>query len=101
MQQHDPSASRADAAGASPADATTVRAPKPTLSGEDFGPYRLLELLGQGGFGMVFLAERRAPMVQRVALKILRPGMDSPALVKRFEQECQALALLDHTNIAK
>ncbi len=65
------------------------------------GPYRLLAKLGEGGFGIVYLAERREPFVQRVALKILKPGIDSDAVIARFEQERQALALMDHPNIAR
>jgi eukaryotic-like serine/threonine-protein kinase len=69
--------------------------------GESIGPFKLLQLLGEGGFGVVWLAERREPMVQRVALKIIKPGMDSKAVIARFEQERQALAVMDHPNIAK
>lgn len=65
------------------------------------GPYRLLEVIGEGGFGIVWLAERREPFVQRVALKIIKPGMDSRQVLARFEQERQALAVMDHPNIAK
>jgi serine/threonine protein kinase len=65
------------------------------------GPYRLLTLLGEGGFGMVWLAERREPIVQRVALKVIKPGMDSRAVIARFEQERQALAVMDHPNVAR
>ncbi len=82
-------------------DGSTLRDPRRSLIGEDFGPYHVLEKLGEGGFGVVYLAERREPMVQRVALKVLKPGVDSPDLVRRFNQECQALALLDHPNIAR
>jgi CHASE2 domain-containing sensor protein/predicted Ser/Thr protein kinase len=82
-------------------DGSTLRDPRRSLLGEDFGPYHLLEKLGEGGFGVVYLAERREPMVQRVALKVLKPGVESPDLVRRFNQECQALALLDHPNIAR
>jgi serine/threonine protein kinase len=69
--------------------------------GEFIGPYKLLEAVGEGGFGVVYLAERREPMVQRVALKVVKPGMDSRAVVARFEQERQALAVMDHPNVAK
>lgn len=69
--------------------------------GELVGPYTLLDILGEGGFGTVWLAERREPMVQRVAIKIIKPGMDSRDVVARFEQERQALALMDHPNVAK
>ncbi|HEX8876014.1 MAG TPA: tetratricopeptide repeat protein [Phycisphaerales bacterium] len=71
--------------------------PKP---GDRVGPYTLLELIGEGGFGTVWLAERREPMVQRVAMKIIKPGMDSRAVVARFEQERQTLALMDHPGVA-
>lgn len=69
--------------------------------GDRIGPYTLLRVLGEGGFGVVFLAERREPMVQRVALKVIKPGMDSRAVIARFEQERQALALMDHPNVAR
>jgi len=68
---------------------------------ERVGPYRLLGTLGEGGFGIVYLAERRADYVQRVALKVIKPGMDSKAVIARFEQERQALAVMDHPNVAK
>ncbi len=70
-------------------------------SGAQIGPYKLLEVIGEGGFGVVWLAERREPMVQRVALKIIKPGMDSRSVIARFEQERQALAVMDHPNVAK
>ncbi len=69
--------------------------------GDRVGPYRILETIGQGGFGVVYLAERREPMVQRVALKVIKPGMDSRAVIARFEQERQALAVMDHPNVAR
>ncbi len=69
--------------------------------GDMIGPYVLIETLGEGGFGIVWLAERREPMVQRVALKVLKPGMDSTAVIGRFEQERQALAVMDHPNVAR
>lgn len=87
--------------GAPRPDATTRSTPTGTSPGEDIGPYRLLEVLGEGGFGVVFLAERREPFVQRVALKVIKPGMDSHAVVARFEQERQALAVLEHPHIAR
>jgi serine/threonine protein kinase len=69
--------------------------------GDSIGHFKLLEILGEGGFGTVWLAERREPMIQRVALKIIKPGMDSRAVIARFEQERQALAVIDHPNVAK
>jgi len=70
-------------------------------AGTQVGPYKLISLLGEGGFGSVWLAERRQPFVQRVALKIVKAGMDSKAVVARFEQERQALAVMNHPGIAK
>ncbi|MGD9693460.1 MAG: serine/threonine-protein kinase [Phycisphaerales bacterium] len=69
--------------------------------GDTLGPYTILSLLGQGGFGVVYLAERREPHIQRVAIKVIKPGMDSSAVIARFEQERQALAVLDHPNVAR
>jgi len=65
------------------------------------GPYKLLEQIGEGGFGVVFMAEQTQPVQRRVALKIIKPGMDSKQVVARFEAERQALALMDHVNIAR
>jgi len=70
-------------------------------AGDEIGPYKLLTQIGEGGFGEVWLAERRQPFVQRVALKLIKPGMDSRSVVARFEQERQALAVMNHPNIAK
>ena len=69
--------------------------------GNKIGPYRLLQVLGSGGMGEVWLAERREPYVQRVALKVVKPGMDTKAVLSRFEQERQVLAQMSHPNIAK
>ena len=69
--------------------------------GTTIGPYRLLERLGEGGFGTVFLAEQSVPVRRRVALKVIKFGMDTRSVVARFEQERQVLAMMDHPNIAK
>jgi serine/threonine protein kinase/Tfp pilus assembly protein PilF len=69
--------------------------------GTVIGPYKLLEQIGEGGFGVVFMAEQQHPVRRKVALKVLKPGMDSKQVVARFEAERQALALMDHPNIAK
>jgi WD40 repeat protein/serine/threonine protein kinase len=65
------------------------------------GPYKLLEQIGEGGFGVVYLAEQTRPVRRKVALKVLKPGMDTRQVVARFEAERQALAVMDHPNIAK
>jgi serine/threonine protein kinase/WD40 repeat protein/tetratricopeptide (TPR) repeat protein len=65
------------------------------------GPYALLEPIGEGGMGTVFLAEQAEPVHRKVALKIIKPGMDSRQVIARFEAERQALALMDHPNIAR
>jgi serine/threonine protein kinase/tetratricopeptide (TPR) repeat protein len=64
------------------------------------GPYRLLGILGEGGFSIVYLAEQDKPVKRRVALKVIKPGMDTKQVIARLEAERQALALLDHPNIA-
>ena len=70
-------------------------------SAEQIGPYKLLEQIGEGGMGTVFHAQQTKPIRRRVALKIIKPGMDTGQVVARFEAERQALALMDHPNIAK
>jgi serine/threonine-protein kinase len=82
------------------ADAT-VDEPVRERLGTVIGPYKLLELLGEGGMGLVFVAEQQQPIKRRVALKIIKPGMDSQRVISRFEAERQALAMMDHANIAK
>jgi eukaryotic-like serine/threonine-protein kinase len=64
------------------------------------GPYKLLEQIGEGGFGVVFMAEQTQPIRRKVALKIVKPGMDTRQVIARFDVERQALALMDHPNIA-
>ena len=72
----------------------------PEELGSNIGPYRLVKVLGEGGFGVVYLAEQERPIKRRVALKIIKPGMDTRQVIARFEAERQTLALLDHPNIA-
>jgi len=69
--------------------------------GTTVGPYKLLEQIGEGGFGVVFMAEQLEPVRRKVALKVLKPGMDTRQVVARFEAERQALAIMDHQHIAK
>ena len=69
--------------------------------GQIIGRYKLLQQLGEGGFGVVYMAEQSIPVRRKVALKLIKPGMDSKEVIARFESERQALALMDHPNIAK
>jgi serine/threonine protein kinase len=69
--------------------------------GSTIGPYKLMEQIGEGGFGLVFVAEQQQPIRRKVALKIIKPGMDTRDVIARFEAERQALALMDHPNIAR
>ena len=69
--------------------------------GATIGPYKLMEQIGEGGFGLVFVAEQERPIRRKVALKIIKPGMDTRDVIARFEAERQALALMDHPNIAR
>jgi serine/threonine protein kinase/tetratricopeptide (TPR) repeat protein len=92
-------------------DAPPVPAGTPALTAADrpvteaigtrIGPYKLLQQVGEGGMGVVYLAEQVQPVRRRVALKIIKPGMDSKQVIARFEAERQALALMDHPHIAK
>jgi serine/threonine protein kinase len=91
-----------------PVSAAAASCPAPTLDqpvaeapGTVIGPYKLLERIGEGGMGEVWMAEQRQPMQRKVALKIIKAGMDTRSVVARFEAERQALALMDHPNIAK
>jgi len=83
------------------ADRTTTFGPGPERPGMRVGPYKLLQFLGEGGMGVVFLAEQTEPVRRMVALKIIKPGMDSSQVLARFEAERQALAIMDHPNIAR
>src|SRR5262249_30076416 len=69
--------------------------------GTVIGPYKLLQQIGEGGFGVVYMAEQTQPVRRLVALKIIKPGMDTRQVIARFESERQALALMDHPHIAK
>ncbi len=69
--------------------------------GDRIGRYKLLQQIGEGGFGTVFLAEQSQPVRRQVALKVIKPGMDSKEVIARFEAERQALAMMDHPHIAK
>jgi serine/threonine protein kinase len=89
--------SRSKPASASPAGSSDMLV---NGVGSWVGSYKLLRVLGEGGMGIVYLAEQKHPIRRQVALKIIKPGMDSKRVIARFEAERQALALLDHPNIA-
>ncbi len=90
----------ADVTDAGPV-ATVDEPPVAGQLGTVIGSYKLLEQIGEGGFGVVFLAEQTQPVRRKVALKVLKPGMDTRQVVARFEAERQALAIMDHPNIAQ
>ena len=86
--------------GAGAAQKTVFIAPLSELAGTRIGHYKLLEQIGEGGFGVVWMAEQEEPVRRRVALKIIKLGMDTKEVVARFEAERQALAMMDHPHIA-
>jgi tetratricopeptide (TPR) repeat protein len=86
---------------APPALVGTVDEPITERPGSRIGPYKLLQQIGEGGMGVVFMAEQEKPVHRKVALKIIKPGMDSGQVIARFDAERQALALMDHQNIAR
>ncbi|HUE73801.1 MAG TPA: protein kinase [Pirellulaceae bacterium] len=79
----------------------TLDQPLNEQPGMKIGPYKLLQQIGEGGFGVVFMAEQIEPVRRKVALKVIKPGMDTRQVIARFEAERQALAVMDHPNIAK
>jgi WD40 repeat protein/serine/threonine protein kinase len=88
----------------SPASAPTISVNTPMVlecPGTMIGPYKLMEQIGEGGMGVVYVAEQNLPVRRLVALKVIKPGMDSRQVIARFEAERQALAMMDHPNIAK
>src|SRR5690606_20052229 len=91
---------RAEASFGPPPDVTAVDEPEATLP-ERIGPYRLVHKLGEGGFGVVWLAEQETPFVRRVALKLLKATQDSAQVAARFHAERETLARMDHPGIAR
>ena len=90
-----------DPVGSTLTAAGHLASPTENLAGQVIGVYRLMELLGEGGFGQVYVAEQREPVRRRVAIKLLKPGMNSKEILARFELERQALAMMNHPNIAQ
>src|SRR5215831_6571687 len=87
---------------ASPLSAVqTIDEPATERPGTVIGPYKLLQQIGEGGMGVVWMAEQTKPVQRKVALKVIKPGMDSRQVIARFEAERQALAMMDHVNIAR
>lgn len=97
LRAHDPEGSFLR----SPVVAVTVDRPVNERPGSIIGPYKLREQIGEGGFGVVYVAEQEKPIRRKVALKIIKPGMDTKDVIARFEAERQALALMDHPNVAR
>jgi eukaryotic-like serine/threonine-protein kinase len=96
LRSHDQAGSFLRQPPAGTVDESVVEGP-----GTGIGPYKLLQQIGEGGMGVVYMAEQEHPVRRRVAFKIIKPGMDSKQVIARFEAERQALAMMDHTNIAK
>ncbi|HEX4122897.1 MAG TPA: serine/threonine-protein kinase [Verrucomicrobiae bacterium] len=90
-----------DAGTPAPEKTILVSLPPQEKAGDRIGRYKLLQIIGEGGCGVVYMAEQQEPVVRRVALKVIKLGMDTKAVVARFEAERQALAMMDHPNIAK
>src|SRR5438046_6433424 len=86
---------------AAPGDPATAAEPTQEAPGTVIGPYKLLQQIGEGGMGTVFMAEQTRPIQRKVALKVIKAGMDSRQVIARFEAERQALAMMDHVNIAR
>jgi eukaryotic-like serine/threonine-protein kinase len=83
------------------AGATLDFAPPAERVGATIGRYKLLERIGEGGFGVVYMAQQQEPVRRKVALKVIKPGMDTRQVIARFEAERQALSVIGHPNIAK
>jgi serine/threonine protein kinase/tetratricopeptide (TPR) repeat protein len=98
---NDPPNQRDDASGETSFDRTRSTAASGGAPAVQIGPYRLMQMLGEGGMGEVWLAEQKTPIHRTVALKLIKAGMDTKAVAARFESERQALALMDHPNIAR
>ncbi len=96
-----PTADSGKAGGTGGMAGATMVSPPQEKPGTKIGPYKILQLIGEGGFGSVFMAEQEQPVKRKVALKIIKLGMDTKQVVARFEQERQALAMMDHPNIAR
>jgi serine/threonine protein kinase/tetratricopeptide (TPR) repeat protein len=98
IRAHDQAAGFLAGATVGPA---TLDSDASNITARQIGPYKLLQVIGEGGFGTVYMAEQEHPVRRRVALKVIKLGMDTRQVVARFEAERQALAMMDHPNIAR
>src|SRR5262249_28694910 len=101
LQAHDDAGGFLQNPGTSPNPGATIGQSPHEALGAAIGPYKLLEKIGEGGMGTVWMAEQKEPIQRRVAVKVIKAGMDSKQVLARFEAERQALALMDHPNIAR
>ncbi|HVU24692.1 MAG TPA: serine/threonine protein kinase, partial [Opitutus sp.] len=102
LRAHERASSLMPAAASNLGETVPAFAPRrEETTGDLIGRYKLLQQIGEGGCGVVYMAEQTAPVVRRVALKVIKLGMDTKAVIARFEAERQALAMMDHPNIAK
>ena len=101
LREHEDAGGSPEGAPLSPEIEAELARLKPEEEGERIGPYKLREQVGEGGFGTVWVADQEVPVRRRVALKIIKLGMDTKEVIARFEQERQALAMMDHPNIAR
>src|SRR5437867_9780469 len=100
LRAHDSAGTFMDSLAVDPRRETPVAKPS-EQPGDRIGRYKLLQQIGEGGCGVVYMAEQEEPVRRRVALKVIKLGMDTKSVIARFEAERQALALMDHPNIAK
>jgi serine/threonine protein kinase len=101
LKAHENSLGPLDAPPPGLAAPATLDQPISEHPGMQIGPYKLMEQIGEGGMGLVFVAEQHQPVRRRVAVKVIKPGMDTRDCLARFEAERHALALMDHPNIAR
>ncbi len=101
LHAHDKSASYLECPPPGLSVSPTISKTPLEKSGTQIGPYKLLQQIGEGGMGIVWMAEQTQPVQRKVAIKVIKPGMDSRQIIARFEAERQALAMMDHVNIAR
>ena len=97
----DPAPGTGPPAPPAPSQGATASLPSSALGGASLGPYRLLQRIGEGGMGEVWLAEQTVPIRRQVAIKVIKAGLDTREVIARFEAERQALALMNHPAIAR